>query len=78
MQKIYVLEGLDCANCAMKIERQVAKVKGVQEANVDFVTKKLYVEYEDATIEEAILSTVTSIEPEVVPREVKQKKPMGK
>lgn len=28
MQKIYVLEGLDCANCAMKIERQVAKVKG--------------------------------------------------
>ena len=44
MQKIYVLEGLDCANCAMKIERQVAKVKGVQEANVDFVTKKLYVE----------------------------------
>ena len=76
MQKIYVLEGLDCANCAMKIERQVAKVKGVQEANVDFVTKKLYVEYEDATIEEAILSTVTSIEPEVVPREVKKKKPM--
>ena len=63
MQKIYVLEGLDCANCAMKIERQVAKVKGVQETNVDFVTKKLYVEYEDATIEEAILSTVTSIEP---------------
>ena len=59
MQKIYVLEGLDCANCAMKIERQVAKVKGVQETNVDFVTKKLYVEYEDATIEEAILSTVT-------------------
>ena len=76
MQKIYVLEGLDCANCAMKIERQVAKVKGVQETNVDFVTKKLYVEYEDATIEEAILSTVTSIEPEVVPREVKQKKSM--
>jgi len=40
----WVLEGLDCANCALKIEHGVAKVKGVTSSSVNFVTKTLSLE----------------------------------
>ena len=29
MKKVYKLEDLDCANCAAKMERAVAKIEGV-------------------------------------------------
>ncbi len=41
MKKIVKLEGLDCANCAMKIEKAVAKIDGVEEASVNFMTTKM-------------------------------------
>ena len=41
MERIYILDELDCANCAMKIERHVGKIKGVKECSVDFVSKRL-------------------------------------
>ncbi|WP_211748413.1 heavy metal translocating P-type ATPase [Paenibacillus sp. Marseille-Q4541] len=36
-----LLEGLDCANCAMKIEDGVKKVQGVTSASVNFATCKM-------------------------------------
>jgi len=42
-----VLEGLACANCAVKIERSIKKIRGVKSAHVDFVSRKLIVEAED-------------------------------
>lgn len=36
-----LLEGLDCANCALKIENGVKKIKGISECSVNFVTKTL-------------------------------------
>ena len=35
------LEGLDCANCAAKIEKAVSKIQGVEDLNVVFMTQKL-------------------------------------
>ena len=49
MTKKYLLQGLDCANCAAKIERAVAKIKGVDEANVNFMTCKLMVDADTFT-----------------------------
>lgn len=43
-KEIFLLEGLDCANCAMKIETKVKEMPGVSAATVDFVSKKLKVE----------------------------------
>ena len=37
----YILEGLDCANCAKKIEDAIAKKDGYQDVNVNFSTLKL-------------------------------------
>lgn len=35
------LKGLDCANCAAKIEQGVGRLEGVTSSTVDFVSKKL-------------------------------------
>ena len=41
MKKTYTIEGIDCANCAMKIEEKINKNKGVEEANLNFMMGKL-------------------------------------
>lgn len=60
MQKIYKLEDLGCAHCASKMERKIAKVKGVQSVSINFMTKKLFIEAneEDLTY---ILNEATNI-----------------
>ena len=37
----YILYGLDCANCAKKIEDKIAKTEGYEDVNVNFSTLKL-------------------------------------
>ena len=41
IKKEYVLEGLACANCAAKIERQVGQLTHVNRATVNFATKTM-------------------------------------
>lgn len=65
MKKTYILEELDCPNCAMKVERNVEKIKGVQEVNVNFAQKKMYVEFEDASLVDEIKKCVMDTEPDV-------------
>ena len=50
MKKVYLLEDLDCAHCAEKIEKEVAKLDGISESKVTFLTQKLTVEVEDAKV----------------------------
>ena len=41
MKKKFILKGLDCADCAAKMERAINKLDGVKEATVNFMTQKL-------------------------------------
>lgn len=63
-----ILEGLDCANCAMKIENGVQKIPGVSSCSVNFVTKTLTVETEKGQ-DEAIIAEakkkVNRLEPHI-------------
>lgn len=43
-KKLLILQGLDCANCAAKIEKAVKNIIGVKTASVDFTTKVLTLE----------------------------------
>ena len=43
-KKVLLLAGLGCANCAAKIEKEIASLPGVKSASVDFVSKKLTIE----------------------------------
>lgn len=47
IKKEFLLEGLDCAHCASKIEENVSKIKGINLANVNFITKTLTIEIEE-------------------------------
>ncbi|MDR7855276.1 MAG: heavy metal translocating P-type ATPase [Tissierella sp.] len=47
MKKEFILEGLDCAHCASKIEEKIGQIEGIGLANVNFVTKTLTLEIEE-------------------------------
>ncbi|WP_002204502.1 heavy metal translocating P-type ATPase [Bacillus cereus] len=69
IKEVFVLEGLDCANCAMKIENKVKEMPTVSEATVDFVSKKLRVEFAnkrelESTVQN-IKNVVQKLEPDV-------------
>ena len=71
-QKIYILENLDCANCAAKIESKFNSLPEVQEAIITFPTRQLRLTADnpDALIKKltAIARTVES-EVTILPRE---------
>ena len=66
MKKVFLLEDLDCAHCAEKIEREVAKLDGVSESKVTFLTQKLTVEVEESKAV-SLLSDVKKIVKKVEP-----------
>lgn len=67
--KEFLLDGLDCTNCAAKVEKEVGKMAGVTSSSVDFVSKKLTVDFQSSTesevISENIKQTVTRLEPHI-------------
>jgi Cd2+/Zn2+-exporting ATPase len=66
-KKVLLLEGLDCANCAAKIETQTKILEGVNNAKVDFVSKKLTIEVADKKEFNRILGEVTAIVKKIEP-----------
>ncbi len=73
MKKNYILEDLDCANCAAKIEEGIRHIEGVIECSVSFVTEKMMVEIEEGKekeVEKQIKKVVKKIEPDTILREV--------
>ena len=61
----YTLEGLDCANCAKKIEDEIAKKEGYQDVNVNFSTLKLTFKTDNQNPKKEIKQIIQKIEPEV-------------
>ena len=75
--KSYRLEGLDCANCAMKIEKGVQQIDGVKEATVNFTSGKLTIDVEEdrlAAVEQETKKVVRELEPDVKVTEIDKEK----
>lgn len=69
MKKTFRVEGLDCANCAAKMERGIAALNGVTSASINFMTSKLTIEADDARMPEIIEEAgriVRKVEPDAV------------
>lgn len=67
MKKSFKIK-VDCANCANKIEQQVAKMEGISSANVNFLFGKMNIEFAEgvdwkAKMEE-VISLCKKIEPD--------------
>lgn len=65
----WLLDGIDCANCASKVERGVAKVAGVANSNVNYMTQTLSFEIvgeRDEPVLAQVQQKVAVLEPDVV------------
>lgn len=73
MKSKFKIKGLDCANCALDLERAIQKVDGIESANINFMTEKMELEHEESKKEE-IMKKVKKIikreEPDVTIEEV--------
>ena len=70
----YTLQGLDCANCAKKIEDKIAETEGYEQVNVNFSTCKLSFQTEKQNnVKEEITKIVQNIEPDVKVIDEKEK-----
>lgn len=67
MKKVYVLEELECAHCAAKMEEAIRKIEGVEAASISFLAQRLTIEADEARLD-AILKqadkAVRRIEPD--------------
>lgn len=64
---VYHIDGLDCANCALKVERKLNKNENISEARVDFAQSKVFVKINedninDETLRELLQKDVHSVE----------------
>ena len=72
MKVKYILEDLDCANCAAKMEEEISKIDGVNSVNVSFISTKMTLELAEENVDE-ILSKIEKIVKKIEP-DVKLKK----
>ncbi len=63
--KTYILNGLDCAHCAEKIEREVNEISGVESAKINFISKRITVDAEGKKVLCAVKNKIHEIEPEI-------------
>ena len=61
----YTLEGLDCANCAKKIEDEISKTEGYKDVIVNFSTLKLTFKTDKQNPKKEITQIIQKLEPEV-------------
>ena len=57
MKKTYKID-VDCANCANKMEDAASKTPGVKDANVNFMTLKMAVEFDEGQDPKAVMAEV--------------------
>ncbi len=63
MTIVYSVKNLDCANCAKKLERAIAKLDEVKAINLVFMTEKLVIESDAENIDELIIKTAKKTMP---------------
>jgi Cd2+/Zn2+-exporting ATPase len=66
----YSIKGLDCANCAMKVEQAISKMDSIEEAVLNFSTETLQVKVkgkiDDDVLLNALQNTIDNVEDGVV------------
>ena len=66
MRKSFKLDEIDCANCARKLQDELAKLDGVDAVSVNFMTQKLTLSASDERFDE-VLDRVVALTARVEP-----------
>ena len=67
MRKTFRLDEIDCANCARKLQDELAKIDGVDAVSVNFMTQKLTLTAADERFDEVldrVVALTARIEPD--------------
>lgn len=67
MKKVFKVCDLDCANCAMKMERKITEIDGVNFASVSFMMQKITLDFDESKKDEILkkmVETCKKIEPD--------------
>ena len=73
MKNKFKIKGLDCANCAAKLENEIQKVEGVNEASISFMTERLIIECEEnkkREVMDKVKKVIKKEEPDVTIEEI--------
>ena len=54
MEKAFRIDGIDCANCAAKIERALSKLSNVEKVNINFMTGKMLLAADEQAFDEGL------------------------
>ncbi|MBQ9794831.1 MAG: cation transporter [Clostridia bacterium] len=58
MKKTFLMEDLDCAHCAAKMEKAIRKLEGVNSVTVSYIAQKFVLDAEDARFDEILKEAV--------------------
>lgn len=50
----FKIKGLDCANCANQLEREIQKIDGIISASISFMSERMTIEFDNVSKEELI------------------------
>ena len=73
MKNKFKIKGLDCANCAAKLEEEIKKIEGVNEASISFMSERLVIECEEREKREVmdkVNKVIKKEEPDVTIEEI--------
>lgn len=67
MKKVFKITGIDCANCALKIEDKIKQLENVNDVSINFLTEKFTLDAKDeefSNILEKSKNIIKKIEPD--------------
>ncbi len=67
MKKVLMMDNLDCANCASKMQENVKKIDGVEDCSVSFMSQKMTLVYDETKEKEifkAVQKAVRKVDPD--------------
>lgn len=73
MKNKFKINGLDCANCAAKLESKIQNIEGVNEVSISFMTERLVIECEENKKQEVmdkVKKVIKKEEPDVMINEI--------
>lgn len=73
MKNKYKIKGLDCANCAAKLESEIQKVEGVSDASISFMTERLVIDLNEERkkeVMEKVKKVIKKEEPDLTIEEI--------
>ena len=71
MELKYRISEIDCANCALKLENKIAKIKGVNKAQINYMMETLILDIDEDNkneILEKVMKTIKKNEPDCIVR----------